>query len=151
MNHHPRRRRLSRIFPGIAYLKLEFRRVWRSHPGERFHARYRRVRRRKGYDEMAPRMIRIVFALTSFAVGVSCILLPLPEVPFFILSGALLASESAALARMMDRVELRFHGWAKAGRAKWQRAPLLVKGVLAGIFIGVIAARCYLLVRSCLK
>ena len=155
MKNETRRQRPARMFPGLTwwlrYLKIECRRVWHSRPGQRFYSRYRRVRRRKDYAETGPRMIRILFAFTSLVAGVVCFFLPVPEVPFFILSGALFASESSALARTLDRLELRVRIWAQAVRLKWRTAPMPVKGLWAGLVLGLVAGQCYLLCRACLN
>jgi uncharacterized membrane protein YbaN (DUF454 family) len=68
-------------------------------------------------DEVISRIFRVGLALIAFAVGVGMIFLPLPEIPFFIVSGALLAAESLPFARFLDRQELRVHGaWDRLKR-----------------------------------
>ena len=99
-------------------LKKEWQWLRRSRPGERFQNRYRRTRRDKHRDETAPRILRLTLAVLAFVVGICVIPLPLPEIPFFLVSGALLATESLALAKALDRFEKRGHRFFRTTRRK---------------------------------
>ena len=141
----------DRIFFGLDAvlrpLRNECLKVWRSTPGDRFHSRYRRTRRRKNNDETGPRVVRIVIAILCAALGLAFLLLPIPSTPFFLASGALLASESGSLAHLLDRTELQARYWAKAARNKWRSLSPTAKWLLAGLGLVVIAGKAYLLYR----
>jgi hypothetical protein len=134
-------------------LKNECRTVWRAAPGDRFHARYRRTRRRKGNGEMGPRVFRLVLALICAALGVAFLFVPLVlSTPFFLASGALLASESASLAHGLDRVELKLRSWSEAVKKRWLALPPAWKGVVASVLVGVVLAKIcfiYFVYRYC--
>jgi uncharacterized membrane protein YbaN (DUF454 family) len=135
-------------------LQNECLRVWRSSPGDRFHARYRRTRRRKDNDETGPRVIRIVVAIICVGLGVAFLLLPVPSTPFFLTSGALLASESSSLAHLFDRVELRIRFWAGAVRKKWRSFSPAGRWFVAGLCFAAVIGKVYLLYRiysACIK
>ncbi len=87
-------------------LRQEWQALWDSPSGERFERRYRRTRRVQDHAELLPRIFRLILAAIIFAAGVAAIFLPLPEIVFFAVSGALFAAESLSLARFLDRVEL---------------------------------------------
>jgi uncharacterized membrane protein YbaN (DUF454 family) len=62
---------------------------------------------------MAPRIGRLIMGLVFFAVGVCLVLFPLIYIPFFVLSAAMLASESQRFARILDHGEASSRGyWA---------------------------------------
>jgi uncharacterized membrane protein YbaN (DUF454 family) len=101
----------------VGLLSTPIRKDWetlRDHPpGERFERCYR-LRRLQERDEATARIFRVILALIIFSVGIGMIFLPLPEIPFFLLSGTLLATESLPFARFLDRNELRL-------RDAWKR------------------------------
>ena len=92
-------------------------------------------------------MLRIVLAVICIAIGLAVLLLPIPSTPFFLASGALLASESSVLAHLLDRVELRLRSWVRAIRKKWRALTPLWKGVVAGFALCVVAVKIYLIYR----
>ncbi len=117
--------------------------MWQTAPGDRFHSRYRRTRRRKSNGEMGPRVLRIVVAVICVMLGIAFLLLPIPSSPFFLTSGALLASESSSLARLLDRIEMRLRSWVAAVRKKWRALSPAWKGVVASVLLGVVAVKIY--------
>jgi hypothetical protein len=90
----------------ISSLRQEWHALWDCPSGERFERRYRRARRLRDHAELLPRIFRLILAAIIFAAGVGAIFLPLPEIVFFAISGALFAAESLSLARFLDRLEL---------------------------------------------
>jgi uncharacterized membrane protein YbaN (DUF454 family) len=128
-------------------LTKECRTVWTSPPGDRFHARFRRTRRKKSNGEMGPRVLRIILAVICIAIGLAVLLLPIPSTPFFLTSGALLASESSHLAHLLDRVELRLRSWVRAIRKKWRALTPGWKGVVVGLALCVAAVKIYFIYR----
>jgi uncharacterized membrane protein YbaN (DUF454 family) len=65
---------------------------------------------------MAPRIGRFVVAVVCFVVGICLVVFPLIYVPFFILSAAMLASESQRFARILDHGET----WSRDSWTKTQ-------------------------------
>ena len=123
-------------------LKNEFRTVWRAIPGDRFHSRYRRTRRRKGNGEMGPRVFRITVAIICASLGIAFLFVPMVlSSPFFLASGALLASESGSLAHGLDRFELKLRSWTEAVRKRWRMLSPAWKGVVASLLVGVVIAK----------
>ena len=94
----------------IKRLNRKWHRLRHARPGTRFLNYYRRSRRERNRDEVAPRIARLVLAMALFAVGVSLFFLPLVYIPFFLASAALLAAESLKLAHLLDRSE----SWVRA-------------------------------------
>jgi uncharacterized membrane protein YbaN (DUF454 family) len=94
----------------VGFFSTPIRKDWETlrdyQPGERFEGCYR-SRRLQERDEAGARIFRVLLALIVFSVGLAMIFLPLPEIPFFLLSGTLLATESLPFARFLDRNELR--------------------------------------------
>ncbi len=63
---------------------------------------------------MATRILGIGLAIISMAIGVVLVFIPGPAFIFFIIAGALLASQWWAMACLLDHVELTFkHGWRR--------------------------------------
>lgn len=83
-----------------------------SPPGRRFQDRYRRMRRRNGSGWKRCALVGggIVLAL----VGIFFMAVPGPGIPILAIGLALVAQESAAIARLLDRSELRL-------RLLWKR------------------------------
>lgn len=82
-----------------------------STPGRRFEERYRRVQERKG---SALRRYALVCAgVLLCVVGLFFMAVPGPGIPIFAVGLAFIAQESAAIARFLDRAELRLRAWWK--------------------------------------
>jgi hypothetical protein len=61
------------------------------------------------------RILGIGLAILSLAIGVVLVFIPGPAFIFFIIAGALLASQWWALACLLDHVEIAFkRGWMRA-------------------------------------
>jgi hypothetical protein len=83
-----------------------------ARPGRRFQGRYRRKRRAKGsaWKRCALMCGGILLAL----VGIFFMAVPGPGIPILAIGLALVAQESAAMARLLDRTEIRL-------RRLWKR------------------------------
>ena len=66
-------------------------------------------------------MLYLAGAIASFAVGVVLVFIPGPAFVFFILSAALLATQSQWVARRLDDLELKIRNAATQARAWWRR------------------------------
>lgn len=106
-------------------LSLRVREYWRSlkrgRPGRRFQDRYERSAEARNRQHVAWRIAKVIAGLVAIAIGVVEILLPGPAVLFFFVGGALLASESRAVARAMDWGERR-------GRSLWRFVRRTARG-----------------------
>lgn len=86
---------------------------WRDPPGQRFARRYQRV---SGAGSHAlGRAMRSTLGLVLILIGVVFMALPGPGFVPVLAGLALLAGESARLARALDRAELRLRGWLRRG------------------------------------
>jgi len=108
-------------------LRANLRRRWRAFkalpPGERFERFHEQ-------QKDAPAWVKpvmIVSALVSVAVGVVLVLIPGPAFVFFGIAGALLATQSAHVARALDHAEVWGRSLMARARDRWaamrHRAP----------------------------
>jgi len=86
----------------------------RSRPGRRFQDHYERTRRGRDGRSAWARIVRLTLATVAFAIGLVLTVLPGPAVLFFLVAGTLVAADSLAVARFLDRGELSL-------RAAWDR------------------------------
>jgi uncharacterized membrane protein YbaN (DUF454 family) len=128
----------------LTRFKRKWLRLWHSQPGRRFQNYYRRTHRQKNSDEMAPRIGRLVMAVVFFVVGICLVVFPLIYVPFFVLSAAMLASESQRAARILDHGEAWSRGhWASTQQRFGSRTVKITVWIF-GIGCLVLAGRtCY--------
>ncbi len=81
-------------------------------PGRRFQERYQRMREEKG--SAWKRCLVVCVGILLLLVGLFFMAVPGPGIPIFAVGLALVAQESATLARALDRAELRL-------RRLWKR------------------------------
>ena len=124
-----------------------WREIKRGRPGHRFQARYANSRQRKRQARVAHRIIFLVAGLLAFAIGGLLAVFPGPAIPFFFLGGALLATESRVMARVMDWSELRLRAVAAWARKHWRRLPGFARIVLIILGACCSAASGYLAFR----
>jgi uncharacterized membrane protein HdeD (DUF308 family) len=86
-----------------------------SQPGRRFQERYQRKQKEKGnaWKRGAFVCAGVLLALA----GVFFLAFPGPGIPVLAVGLALIAQESAGMARWLDRAELRIRGWWKRIRS----------------------------------
>lgn len=110
----------ARVCTGIMSvpLRAQWQELKEGEPGQRFRAHRRRARRRATGPG---RVWRIVIAVVLLAIGVVLVFIPGPAVLFFALAGALLAGESAVVARWLDGGELHARAAARWSAARWRR------------------------------
>lgn len=89
----------------------------RREPGTRFQAFYEEQR----HAPVWLRAIYIGLALVALVVGVVLAFIPGPAVLFFAIAAALTATQSAWVARVLDRVECKLRAWFTAARDWWRR------------------------------
>jgi hypothetical protein len=113
-------------------LKQSWRTLERGAPGRRFRQRYAEAQRRLGVP-LWHRVLRMVVAGLLVVVGVVFVFMPGPAIIFFALAGALVATESHAVARALDGGEVRVRGWSRRRLRDWRRGSWLERGlVVAG-------------------
>lgn len=116
-------------------MREDWRRFKASRPGFRFRDRYRRRRRRGGFD-----FRKALYVVGGIAIAiVSLLLAPLPGPGWGTLFVGLmiLAGELLIVARLLDRAEVLLRGPARRARGVWARSPGAVR-----ILIGVAASIC---------
>jgi hypothetical protein len=105
---------------------MQFREHWRDlqrgRPGRRFQARYERSKQENGRSGPAKRILLICLAVVFLAIAVVLMVMPGPAFVFFILAGALIATESKAVARVMDWAEVRIRSVLAWARRQWRRS-----------------------------
>lgn len=118
-------------------------------PGERFRARYHQHQRSKQRG-LGPMILRFILAGLSAAVGFVLVFIPGPAVLFFLIAGALLASDWLFVARLLDWGEVRIRRlWVRLKKF-WNglSLPARVALILAVALLGAGAALgLYLFVR----
>lgn len=87
-----------------------------SAPGERFEARYHRHRRARAKRHSLEVLIRAAIAAALALVGVLLLFAPGPGLLLLAAGAAILATESLAVARFLDRVEIRARRMLRALR-----------------------------------
>jgi hypothetical protein len=90
-------------------------------PGYRFQEYYERSRRSKTRAGTMARIVRISAAVAALAIAAVLSVIPGPAIPFFFLAGALLATESKWVARLMDWIEVRLRRIFAWGQKYWRR------------------------------
>jgi hypothetical protein len=86
-----------------------------SPPGQRFQDRYRRkVQTKRG---KLARCGYVCAGIVLTLLGIFFLAVPGPGIPILAAGLALIAQESAAAARSLDRAELRLRGWWNRLRA----------------------------------
>ena len=84
-------------------------------PGRRFRERYRRMRQQKG--SAWKRCALVCGGVLLCIVGLFFMAVPGPGIPILAVGLALVAQESAGLARLLDKAEIRLRRWWK----RWRR------------------------------
>jgi hypothetical protein len=109
----------------------QMRELWRAlkrgKPGERFRERYARAHRADRPCGAGQRILLFLAAIVCFGIGVVLSIFPGPAIPFFIIAGGLLATESLVIARWMDWGEVQARRLLAWGKTRWRRWPLPAK------------------------
>jgi len=98
-------------------LREQWQKLKRLPAGERFQSFHREQQKKSVWVKVAYAALSLVL----FAVGVVFAFIPGPAVVFFALSAALLAAQSATIARLLDRGEVKSRRLASAARDAWRR------------------------------
>ena len=101
----------------LAKLQRKWRELKALPPGKRFQT----VHQRQSGAPAWVKPVLIVSAVIAFAIGILLTVLPGPAVVFYALAGALVATESAWVARWLDRGEVELRKLVKRVRARLRR------------------------------
>jgi hypothetical protein len=103
-----------------------FKRFWthvkEGRPGHRFQDHYHHAREAHGRSAMWKRALKIVGGVLALLIGLVEIVFPGPAFVFIIVGGAMLATESLRIARIMDWCELRVRRLWTYLRRRWRDA-----------------------------
>lgn len=101
----------------LGRLKTAWKRLKTLEPGKRFQTFHRDQKDRP----LAVKAAFFAVAIACFAAGVVFVLIPGPAILFFALSGALLATQSLWIARVLDATEIWARKTLDAIRKRWRR------------------------------
>lgn len=102
----------------LRLLKRNWDELRRARPGERFR-QWHDKQQRTARSWVRP--LYLGAAVVSLAVGIVLTVMPGPAVVFFALAGALIASQSTAVARFLDNAEVRIRGVLRRVRQRARR------------------------------
>ena len=101
-----------------------------SRPGHRFQDHYAHAARSRGRDAWIFRAGKIAVAVVLVLIGIAEMVFPGPAIAFFAVAGALLATESRTVARLMDWAELRLRALLRGARTQWRRVSGPVRAAI---------------------
>ena len=101
----------------LSKLRGQWRKLKRLPSGQRFQT-FHREQEKKG---VGVKVAYAVLSVVMFAAGVVFAFIPGPAVVFFALCAALLAAQSAWIARLLDRGEVKGRRMVREARAAWRR------------------------------
>lgn len=104
----------------IEQVKQDVAKMKKSPPGERFVAQHERAKQ-NGLASGAGRVVCVALATVATAIGVVLVFIPGPAFVFFLLAGALLASQWRGLAEWMDAAELKLRKALRGLRRGWRK------------------------------
>lgn len=119
-------------------LKSEWNAMKRGAPGSRFKDRYaaaKKARQTAGWTQHIFRVVRLLIAAASLAIGVVLMFIPGPAILFYFIAGGLLASESKLVARFLDWTELKLRALWKWGQRHWKKMPLVAKVAVTALVV----------------
>ncbi len=101
----------------LSGLRNQWQELKKLPPGERFQTFHRERQKKSAWVKVAYAVASVVL----FAAGVVFAFIPGPAVVFFALCAALLAAQSAWVARLLDRGEVKGRQLANSVRDAWRR------------------------------
>lgn len=110
-------------------------------PGERFRNRYHQ-HHRSGHRGLAGMIVRFLLAGVCTVIGFILVFIPGPAIVFFLLAGALLATDWLPVAKLLDWGEVRARRIWKRLAAFWDRRSTAARVALAAaaLLVGAAAA-----------
>jgi hypothetical protein len=99
-------------------------------PGRRFRDRYHRNRKAR-HEHWVSRILRWALAGVLLVLGMILTVVPGPAIPLLLLAGALLATDSLWLSKLMDRLEVGARKLFKPIGRAWHRLPVYGRVLVA--------------------
>ena len=113
-------------------------------PGHRFQDRFERTRDEEKKHGAWHRLAFSTAGVACLAIGAVLSVIPGPAIPFFVLGGWLLASESRLVAGFLDWSEVRGRKILTWAGKHWRRLPTAVRILLIILAVGCVATVGYL-------
>jgi hypothetical protein len=117
----------------VKRLKAQWKALEASRPGRRFQDRYERHRRSRSGAKIVWRIVRFALAVAVVALGAVFMFIPGPAILFYFIAGALLATDSLPVAKVLDWLEVRLRALWRWACRWWARRSLPAKIALGGI------------------
>lgn len=114
-----------------------------ARPGHRFQDRYRAQHRPGAEGGLLRRILHLALATVCAAIGVVLAFIPGPAVLFFLLAGALLASDWLWVARLLDWLEVKLRAIGRRARGRWRRLSVAARAALIALGGCLTAATTY--------
>jgi hypothetical protein len=111
-----------------------------SEPGHRFQARYHRLQAERDGRFSWKTILNLVVGIGLIAAGVVFWFIPGPGWGFILLGLGFLGSESLAIARTLDRLEVRVRHVAVPLAQWWSEASVLLKAAVGLLLLAGTAA-----------
>lgn len=103
----------------IQQVREDLSKIKKDRPGRRFQNEHRRARK-NGADRGWVRIVSFALAAVFAAIGVVLVFIPGPAFVFFILTGAVLASQWMGVARFLDKSEVWLARRWRQMKRRWQ-------------------------------
>lgn len=114
-------------------LTVQWESLKRSVPGRRFKDRYERHRKINRGRNVGGRIARGLIAACLIVLGFVFMFIPGPAIVFYLFAGALLATDSRAVAKLLDAAEVKARLGVRWLLRSWKKLPAFGK-IAAGIF-----------------
>ena len=121
---------MAATIDGRNYWRAQWRALKGGTPGHRFQDHYVATRRAARPGRWGVRLLTIAAAVCCLAIGLVLAVMPGPAVLFFFLAGALLATESRRVARLMDWAEVRGRRAYRVLERRWRGLPRGARGLI---------------------
>jgi hypothetical protein len=103
-------------------------------PGERFRNRYHQHRKSKQRG-LGGMVVRFILAAVCLVIGFVLVFIPGPAVVFFLIAGALLATDWLPIARFLDWGEVHARRLGKHAKKIWARMAMPARVALVTVAV----------------
>lgn len=117
----------------FARLHTQWRQMKASRPGHRFRDRYDRHKKSSNAPKTVWLVVRILAAVLLLLVGGVFMFIPGPAVVFFFFAGALLATDSLPVAKLLDWTEVQARKIGSKVRRLWRKLPTAGRVAVAAL------------------
>ncbi|MBA4138294.1 MAG: hypothetical protein C0518_13360 [Opitutus sp.] len=102
-------------------LQKQWEQLKTSRPGHRFRDRYDRSRKSHNGPKFFWRIVRIAAAVALIGLGAVFMFIPGPAILFYFFAGALLATDSLPMAKLLDWTEVQARKIGSKARRFWRK------------------------------